>query len=252
MESKLTEFRQRQDRARARRAGRSCGTRGRRAPRRGARRSPTPASAASSPSSPTLRAAGLRARVEQRGDVRALGPGLRALGDRPPEPGREAGQRARVAGRAGGADAEQDRVAVAVVPELLDGERVAGRLALVPELLARAAPEPGLARLAGEASASSSIQASISTRPVSASWTIAARSSGCIRRSHGTAGPCLLRQLLPQRRPRRAGSSCRIDASSAACANCSASATCRAPPAPPDAITGTETAAATAAVSSRS
>ena len=51
---------------------------------------------------------------------------------------------------------------------------------------------------------------------------------------------------------RRAGFSCRIEASSAACATSSASATCDASPAPPEAITGTSTAAATAAVSSRS
>ena len=40
----------------------------------------------------------------------------------------------------------------------------------------------------------------------------------------------------------RSGSSCRIDASSAACATSSASATWRASPAPPEAITGIETA----------
>ena len=53
-----------------------------------------------------------------------------------------------MADRAGRPDAQQDRVAVAVVADLVDGERVAGRLALVPELLARAAPEPRLAGLA--------------------------------------------------------------------------------------------------------
>ena len=53
-----------------------------------------------------------------------------------------------MADRTGRPDAQKDRVAVAVVAELDDGERVAGRLALVPELLARAAPEPRLARLA--------------------------------------------------------------------------------------------------------
>src|SRR5262249_17231650 len=73
--------------------------------------------------------------VEQDRHVRALGPHLRPLFDPAPEPGCEAGERARVADRPGGPDAEEDRVAVAVVPELDDGERVAGRLALVPELL---------------------------------------------------------------------------------------------------------------------
>ena len=81
-------------------------------------------------------------------DVRALGPLLRALGDAAPEPRREAGERARVADGAVRADAQKDRVAVAVVPDLLDGERRAGGLALVPELAARAAPEPRLAGLA--------------------------------------------------------------------------------------------------------
>ncbi len=42
----------------------------------------------------------------------------------------------------------EDRVAVAVVAQLLDGERVAGRLALSPEPLARAAEEVRLAGLA--------------------------------------------------------------------------------------------------------
>ena len=86
--------------------------------------------------------------VEERDDVGALGPLLRALGDPAPEPGREAALRARVAGGAGGPDAEQDRVAVAVVADLLDRERVPRRLALVPVLLPRAAPEPRLAALA--------------------------------------------------------------------------------------------------------
>ena len=51
---------------------------------------------------------------------------------------------------------------------------------------------------------------------------------------------------------RRAGLSCRIDARSAAWATSSASATWLASPAPPEAITGIETASATARVSSRS
>ena len=84
---------------------------------------------------------------EQLRDVRALGPLLRALGDAAPEPRREAGLGARVAGRPVRADAHEDRVAVAVLLQLLDVEERAGGLALVPELLPRAAEEPGLAGL---------------------------------------------------------------------------------------------------------
>ena len=123
--------------ARARRAARSCGTRGRRAPRPGARRSrAAPASAASTPSSPTLRAHAAGPPSSRRGDVRALRPLLRPLGHPAPEPGREARERTGVADGAGRPDAEQDRVAVAVVAELDDGEGVPRRLALLPELAA--------------------------------------------------------------------------------------------------------------------
>ena len=86
--------------------------------------------------------------VEQRHDVRALRPVLRALLDPAPQPGREARLRACVAGRTRRVDAEQDRVAVAVVPHLLDRHRVPRRGALAPVVLARAAPEPRLAALA--------------------------------------------------------------------------------------------------------
>src|SRR5919197_1513379 len=84
------------------------------------------------------------ATVEQRDGVRALGPLGGALRDRPPERGREARNAAGVARRPRGRHPNEKRVAVAVVAELLDGERVAGRLALTPEALARAAPEPRL------------------------------------------------------------------------------------------------------------
>ena len=57
-------------------------------------------------------------------------------------------ERARYGTSAPPADAHEQRVAVAVVAHLLDRERVARRLALPPQLLARAAPEPRLARLA--------------------------------------------------------------------------------------------------------
>ena len=87
-------------------------------------------------------------------------------------------------------------------------------------------------------SASSSIHASISTRPVAESCTIAGF------RRHRSATPSSRSSLRSVRS--RAGSSCRIDASSAACAIWSASATWLASPAPPEAITGRSTAPATA------
>src|SRR5262245_21946443 len=84
---------------------------------------------------------------DEPGDVRALRPRRRPFGDPPPEPRREAGDRARVARRAGGTDAQQDRVAVAIVAELLDRKRVARGLALAPETPARTAEEVSLAGL---------------------------------------------------------------------------------------------------------
>src|SRR5262249_60844414 len=57
--------------------------------------------------------------IEERRRVRALGALLRTLRDRPPESGREAGQRARVARRPGRAHTHEERVAVAVVADLL-------------------------------------------------------------------------------------------------------------------------------------
>ena len=67
-------------------------------------------------------------------------------------------------------------------------------------------------------SASSFIQASISTRPVAASCTIAGRS---VHRSGTPSSRSSSRSDVS-----RSGSSCRIEASSAACATSSASATC--------------------------
>src|ERR671920_989755 len=60
----------------------------------------------------------------------------------------EAGPLAGVAGGPGGLHEHEDRVLVAVEPELLHALDVARGLALVPELLARARPEPRLAGLA--------------------------------------------------------------------------------------------------------
>src|SRR5829696_3416065 len=61
----------------------------------------------------------------------------------------EARARTGVARRAGRIDQREERVLVAVEAELLHPLHVARGLALVPELLARARPEPHLTRLAG-------------------------------------------------------------------------------------------------------
>src|SRR5262249_25208690 len=59
----------------------------------------------------------------------------------------EAGPIAAVAGHAvaGDFDLEQDRILVAIDPELADGQAVAAGIALSPELLSRPAPEPAFA-----------------------------------------------------------------------------------------------------------
>src|SRR5438067_3182102 len=97
---------------------------------------------------PHLACARSNTAVEQRDGVRALGPLGCALRDRPPERGRETRDAARVTRRSRRRDPKKQSVAVAVVAQLLDGERVAGGLALAPQPLARAAPEPGLPGLA--------------------------------------------------------------------------------------------------------
>ncbi len=69
------------------------------------------------------------------------------LGVHPPK---EAGRRPRVAGRPRRLDQVDQRVAIAVRPDLEDGERVPARLPLGPERLPRSAPErrlPALERL---------------------------------------------------------------------------------------------------------
>src|SRR4051812_32984141 len=99
--------------------------------------------------------------VEELDGVRALRPLALAIGERPFERrerlvrGRrlglavvEARPRAGVTGGAGGLDEGEQRVAVAVQPERSDRLDVAGRRALVPELVPRAAPEVQLAGLA--------------------------------------------------------------------------------------------------------
>src|SRR4051794_23584675 len=64
------------------------------------------------------------ARIRELGDVRPFGPFAHALDDGAPERRREATGGAGVTRRAGRRNAEKDCVAVAVVPQLLDGERV--------------------------------------------------------------------------------------------------------------------------------
>src|SRR3954447_19823440 len=99
--------------------------------------------------------------VEELDRVRALRPLALAVGERPLERrqplvrgGRldlavvEARPRAGVPRRAGGLDEGEQRVAVAVEPQRLDRLDVAARRALVPQLVARAAPEVQLAGLA--------------------------------------------------------------------------------------------------------
>ena len=123
--------------------------------------------------------------VEQRRDVGALGPGLRTLGDAPPEPGREAGERARVAGgpgrarRAGGSHRRRSRPGARRRRACSPRSRPSRQSCCRERLQKCASPVSRVRR-----SASSSIQASISTRPSRASWTIAARSSGCITERH--------------------------------------------------------------------
>src|SRR6185503_12906848 len=182
--------------------------------------------------------------VEQRCGIRAVRPLERALRDRAPETGREARRRARVTGRPRRRHPEQDRVAVAIVAQLLHCERVAGRLALPPQPTTRAAPEPGLVRLARE-------PLGFLVHP--GEHQHASRRTVLHDRRlerHRSSTP---RSRSSERSVRRrAGSSCRIEARSAAWATPKASATCEAFPAPPDAMTGTSTAAATAPMSSRS
>ncbi len=132
-------------RARAPRAAHTSGTRGPPVPRQGAR--PTPTRLRAPPRRPppppfARRAADRRPALTTYDPV---GSRLHALLDPPPEPGREARHRARVTGRARRPDAQQERIAVAVVAQLLDRERVARRLPLAPEPSPRAAPEPRLA-----------------------------------------------------------------------------------------------------------
>ena len=65
--------------------------------------------------------------VEQLHDVGTGWPLLRALGDHTPQPRGEARLRAGVACGASRPNPQQDRVSIAILPDLLYGQRVAGR-----------------------------------------------------------------------------------------------------------------------------
>ena len=100
--------------------------------------------------------------VEQLDGVGALGALARAVGERALERGQRLVRRARSSSPLwkhvrspvwqagpGGLDEREQRVAVAVQAQRAYALRVAGRRALVPQLVARAAPEVQLAGLAG-------------------------------------------------------------------------------------------------------
>src|SRR4029077_5776228 len=114
---------------------------------------------------------------------------------------------------------------------------------LAPETLARTAPEPDLARFPGP-------PLRLVVHPAEHEHAVGPRVLDDGRLQHRTGTPSA--RTSSRRDARRSGSSWRIEASNAACATPSAAATCRALPAPPEAITGTRTVLATAEVRSRS
>ena len=129
--------------------------------------------------------------VEELRRVRALGPVLRAVGDRPPERRREARERAGVArgarsgGRAAASASPSQSSRSSSTAIVLPGGR-----ALVPVLLrasgSRTTPRP--TRACGARPRRPSRRASGRGR-VSASWTIAARSVSTVRRHRGAPPP---------------------------------------------------------------
>src|SRR6478672_276072 len=191
-----------------------------------------------------LACGGGRSCLDQSGHVRARRAGESPLRDDPPEPRREAGLGARVARRAVRSHAIEERVSVAVVANLLDGHRVPRGGALVPELPAGAAPEPGLAALPRPAQR-------LVVRVREHQDTVRVRVLDDHGRQRLIGHPASSSSAFSS--GSRSGRSWTIEAIRAASAPTSnASAMCRASPAPPDAITGTSTAAATLRVSSRS
>ena len=238
--------RPRRGRRRARRAARTGGRRGRPPPRRA--RSSLSASAAvttSTASSPTFRAHAAMPSSSSSVVYEPSGRFARALArSSATAPARSTRREPVWHAGPGRPHAQEQRVAVAVVAQLLDRHRVPGGRALVPVLLPRAAPEPRLARLARAA-------LGLGVHPREHQHAARSRRPGRSRRAGRPQAASRSGTPISRSSSRsdvsRSGSSCRIDASSAACATSSASATWRASPAPPEAITGTDTASATAA-----
>ena len=163
---------------------------------------------------------------------------LRPLGDDAPEPRREARLGPGVARRPSRVHPVEKRVSVAVVADLLDGHGVSRRRSLVPELLARAAPEP---RLAGLPCAAQRLRVRVGEHQDAIGLRVLDDHRGQRLIGHPASSNSSLSSGS------RSGRSCTIDAIKAASAPTSnASARWRAAPAPPDAITGTSTAATTA------
>ena len=133
------------------RAAHSCGTRDQRPPRPAARRTrrrrPAPPRALPPPLC-AQRAPDRRGARRRRSPPAA--PAGRSLIRRQSQ-GAKHDAVPPLAGRAGRPDAQENHVAIAVLAQLLHGERVPGGLALAPEPFPGAAPEPGLAGLAGQA-----------------------------------------------------------------------------------------------------
>ncbi len=139
------------------------------------------------------------------------------------------GRRARPGGRAGGSRRRRSRRGAPRRRACCRRSRPCARAPARERLQNHASPVSRVRR-----SASSSIQASISTRPSSASWTIAG-----VRSWIGHPASFSSRFSSGS----RSGRSWTIEATSAASAPASnASARCAASPAPPEAITGTVTA----------
>ena len=140
--------RPRTDPAHGRPAGHSSRTRGRRARRRGARRSRPPRRAL--PRRPPRRACARRRGAPARSCATYEPSGRVAARSATRRQSQGAKQEVAPVWHAGpaGRTRSRDRVAVAILAELLDGERVPRRLALAPERAPRAAEEVRLARLA--------------------------------------------------------------------------------------------------------
>ena len=157
------------------------------------------ATVTSTASSPTLRATAPMPASRSSVVYEPSGRSAARCGDRAPERGREARGRAGVARRAGGSRADEQRVAVAVVADLLDRQRVPGGRALAPKPLrgsgSRTRPRRSRASAARPPRSSSRASARGSS---AASWTIAA---------FKFIGPALRARALPRAASRAAAGS---------------------------------------------